>query len=100
MKFFFVLDSFLLLIEICIFFPFLFLWQVNINKQKKEAFQIIKPDLDAIAESNPHFDESMGINKTKLLRPKRPGFQFLEEGKMSRMAELQRIKVLICLLSY
>ncbi|OAY78986.1 U4/U6 small nuclear ribonucleoprotein Prp3 [Ananas comosus] len=66
--------------------------KVNINKQKKEAFQIIKPDLDAIAESNPHFDESMGINKTKLLRPKRPGFQFLEEGKMSRMAELQRIK--------
>ncbi|XP_073006423.1 protein RDM16 isoform X1 [Typha latifolia] len=66
--------------------------KVNINKQKKEAFQIIRPDLDSNVESNPHFDPNMGINKTKLLRPKRPGFQFVEEGKMSKIAEMQRIK--------
>ncbi|KAL6863746.1 hypothetical protein ACP4OV_016649 [Aristida adscensionis] len=66
--------------------------KVNINKQKKEAFQIIKPDLDSLAKSTVHFDERMGINQNKLLRPKRPGFQFIEEGKLSRQAELQRIK--------
>ncbi|KAJ1283551.1 hypothetical protein BS78_03G137100 [Paspalum vaginatum] len=66
--------------------------KVNINKQKKEAFQIIKPDLDSLAKSSAHFDERMGINQTKLLRPKRPGFQFIEEGKLTRQAELQKIK--------
>lgn len=67
--------------------------QVNINKQKKDAFHIIKPDFDAIAESSSHFDPRMGINKNKLLRPKRPSFQFVEEGQMSKMADIQRIKV-------
>ncbi|KAJ4731904.1 U4/U6 small nuclear ribonucleoprotein Prp3 [Rhynchospora pubera] len=66
--------------------------KVNINKQKKEAFQIIKPDFDAIASSSSHFDPRMGINKNKILRPKRPSFQFVEEGQMSKMAEMQRIK--------
>ncbi|KAF8650972.1 hypothetical protein HU200_063641 [Digitaria exilis] len=66
--------------------------KVNINKQKKEAFQIIKPDLDSLAKSSSHFDERMGINQNKLLRPKRPGFQFIEEGKLTRQAELLKIK--------
>ncbi|CAN6485885.1 unnamed protein product [Victoria cruziana] len=66
--------------------------KVNINKQKKEAFQIIRPDLDADADSNPYFDESMGINKTKLLRPKRMSFQFVEEGKWSKQAEIIKFK--------
>ncbi|XP_026662367.2 protein RDM16-like isoform X2 [Phoenix dactylifera] len=66
--------------------------KVNINKQKKEAFQIIKPDLDAIAESNPYFDDRMGINKAKLLRPKRMTFQFVEEGKWSKQAEMIKFK--------
>ncbi|GJN11720.1 hypothetical protein PR202_ga29932 [Eleusine coracana subsp. coracana] len=66
--------------------------KVNINKQKKDAFQIIKPDMDSLAKSTAHFDERMGINQKKLLRPKRPGFQFVEEGRLSRQAELQRIK--------
>lgn len=70
--------------------------QVNINKQKKDAFQILKPDLDIDPESNPHFDERMGIDKTKLLRPKRMSFQFVEEGKWSREAEIMKLKVLIC----
>lgn len=66
--------------------------QVNINKQKKEAFQILKPDLDADAE-NAHFDPGMGVNKTKLLRPKRMSFQFVEEGKWSKQADIMRFKV-------
>ncbi|KAF3789532.1 U4/U6 small nuclear ribonucleoprotein [Nymphaea thermarum] len=66
--------------------------QVNINKQKKEAFQIIRPDLDADAMSNPFYDERMGINKTKLLRPKRMSFQFVEEGKWSKQAEIIKFK--------
>ncbi|XP_024638798.2 LOW QUALITY PROTEIN: protein RDM16 [Medicago truncatula] len=61
--------------------------KVNINKQKKDAFEILKPVLDVNPESNPHFDERMGIDKTKLLRPKRMNFLFVEEGKWSRDAE-------------
>jgi len=67
--------------------------QVNINKQKKEAFEILQPVLDVDPESNPYFDESMGINKTKILRPKRMSFQFVEEGKWSRDAETIKLKV-------
>ncbi|PKA51114.1 hypothetical protein AXF42_Ash010554 [Apostasia shenzhenica] len=66
--------------------------KVNINKQKKEAFQILRPELDANAESNAHFDPSMGVNKTKLMRPKRSSFQFVEEGKWSKQAEIIKIK--------
>lgn len=66
--------------------------KVNINKQKKDAFQILKPDMDIDPESNPHFDERMGINKTKLLRPKRMSFQFVEEGKWSKEAEIMKLK--------
>ncbi|XP_062155047.1 protein RDM16 isoform X2 [Alnus glutinosa] len=66
--------------------------KVNINKQKKDAFQILKPELDVDPESNPHFDGSMGINKTKLLRPKRMTFQFVEEGKWSKEAEHIKLK--------
>ncbi|XP_068637721.1 protein RDM16 isoform X2 [Aristolochia californica] len=66
--------------------------KVNINKQKKEAFQILRPDLDVSLQSNPHFDDRMGINKTKLLRPKRMNFQFVEEGKWSKQAEVIRFK--------
>ncbi|PON75357.1 U4/U6 small nuclear ribonucleoprotein Prp [Parasponia andersonii] len=66
--------------------------KVNINKQKKDSFQILKPDLDVDPESNPHFDSSMGVNKTKLLRPKRMSFQFVEEGKWSKDAEHIKLK--------
>lgn len=67
--------------------------QVNINKQKKDAFQIEKPELDVDPNLNPHFDARMGINKTKLLRPKRMSFQFVEEGKWSKEAEIIKLKV-------
>ncbi|KAK1322420.1 hypothetical protein QJS10_CPA03g00613 [Acorus calamus] len=66
--------------------------KVNINKQKKEAFQILRPELDENVEKNPYFDMGMGINKTKLLRPKRMAFQFVEEGKWSKDAEIIRFK--------
>lgn len=45
-------------------------------------------------ESNPHFDSRMGVNKTKLLRPKRMSFLFVEEGKWSKDAEHIKLKVL------
>ncbi|MCL7035762.1 hypothetical protein MKW94_018735 [Papaver nudicaule] len=66
--------------------------KVNINKQKKDAFQILKPELEVDPESNPHFDERMGINKAKLLRPKRMNFQFVEEGVWSKQAEIIKFK--------
>lgn len=70
--------------------------KVNINKQKKDAFQILKPVLDVDPESNPHFDPRMGVNKTKLLRPKRNNFLFVEEGKWSKDAETIKLKVSFC----
>ncbi|XVF83418.1 hypothetical protein PTKIN_Ptkin16aG0484200 [Pterospermum kingtungense] len=66
--------------------------KVNINKQKKDAFQILKPELEVDPESNPHFDARMGIDKNKLLRPKRMTFQFVEEGKWSKDAEVIKLK--------
>ncbi|XP_044461922.1 protein RDM16-like isoform X2 [Mangifera indica] len=66
--------------------------KVNINKQKKDAFQILKPELEVDPEFNPHFDQRMGINKNKVLRPKRMTFQFVEEGKWSKEAEMLRVK--------
>ncbi|KAF6151607.1 hypothetical protein GIB67_010283 [Kingdonia uniflora] len=66
--------------------------KVNINKQKKDAFQMLKPELDVDPDSNPHFDANMGINKEKLLRPKRMSFQFVEEGKWSKDAEIIKFK--------
>jgi U4/U6 small nuclear ribonucleoprotein PRP3 len=41
--------------------------KVNINRQKKDAFEILKPVLEVDPESNPRFDEKVGIDKTKLL---------------------------------
>lgn len=66
--------------------------KVNINKQKQEAFQILKPELEVDPESNPFFDAAMGINKSKLLRPKRMTFQFVEEGKWAKEAEMLKLK--------
>jgi U4/U6 small nuclear ribonucleoprotein PRP3 len=59
--------------------------KVNINKQKKDAFEI---DTD----SNPHFDERIGINKTKLLRRKRKNFLFVEQGKMVKRCLINNIE--------
>jgi hypothetical protein len=56
--------------------------------------------LDVDPDSNPHFDESIGINKTKLLRPKRMNFLFVEEGKWSKDAESIKLKVSFCYLPF
>ncbi|KAD3640557.1 hypothetical protein R6Q59_003301 [Mikania micrantha] len=66
--------------------------KVNINKQKKDAFQILKPELEVDPDKNPHFDPRMGIDKTKLLRPKKMTFQFVEEGKWAKEAEIIKLK--------
>ncbi|KAF8055027.1 hypothetical protein N665_1305s0014 [Sinapis alba] len=66
--------------------------KVNINKQKKDAFQILKPQLEVNPEENPHFDPRMGIDKNKILRPKRVSFEFVEEGKWTRDAENLKLK--------
>ncbi|CAG7899196.1 unnamed protein product [Brassica rapa] len=68
------------------------LFCVNINKQKKDAFQILKPQLEVNPEENPHFDPRMGIDKNKILRPKRMSFEFVEEGKWTRDAESLKLK--------
>ncbi|XP_071702485.1 protein RDM16-like isoform X2 [Rutidosis leptorrhynchoides] len=66
--------------------------KVNINKQKKDAFQILKPELEVDPDKNPHFDPRMGIDKVKLLRPKKMTFQFVEEGKWAKEAEIIKLK--------
>ncbi|CAJ2630446.1 unnamed protein product [Trifolium pratense] len=66
--------------------------KVNINKHKIDAFEILKPVLDFDPDSNPHFDKSIAINKTKLMRPKRTNFLFVEEGKWSKHAESIKLK--------
>ena len=68
---------------------------MNINKQKKDAFQILKPELDVDPEKNPHFDARMGIDSKKLLRHKRASFLFVEEGKWSKEAEIVKLKVVL-----
>jgi U4/U6 small nuclear ribonucleoprotein PRP3 len=72
-----------------------FLLQVNINKQKKEAFQILRPELEEDPVDNPFFDHRVGIDKKKLVRPKRSSFQFVEEGKWTKQAEMQKLRVRI-----
>nr|XP_043610016.1 protein RDM16-like isoform X2 [Erigeron canadensis] len=66
--------------------------KVNINKQKKDAFQILKPELEVDPDKNPYFDPRMGIDKVKLLRPKKMTFQFVEEGKWAKEAEIIKLK--------
>jgi U4/U6 small nuclear ribonucleoprotein PRP3 len=46
-------------------------------------------------ESNPYFAAKMGINKNKFLRPKRMTFQFVEEGKWLKEAEIMKLRVLL-----
>lgn len=66
--------------------------KVNINKQKKEAFQILHPELEEDPVDNPFFDERVALDKKKLVRPRRPTFQFVEEGKWSKQAEMQKLR--------
>ena len=67
--------------------------QVNINKAKKEAFKILRPELEADDEESPFFDPRMRSERMRLARPKRSSFQFVEEGTFARQAEAMRIRV-------
>ncbi|EOA25816.1 hypothetical protein CARUB_v10019184mg [Capsella rubella] len=50
--------------------------KVNINKQKKDAFRILKPQLEVDPQENlHHYDQRIGIEKNKILRPKRMSFK-------------------------
>lgn len=50
--------------------------KVNINKHKKDVFQIdLKPQLEVDPQENPHYDPRIGIDKSKILRPKRMSFK-------------------------
>ncbi|KAG0569474.1 hypothetical protein KC19_6G093400 [Ceratodon purpureus] len=66
--------------------------KVNINKQKKEAFQILHPELEEDPVDHPFFDDRVAFDKKKLVRPRRPSFQFVEEGKWSKQAEMQKLR--------
>ncbi|EFJ31399.1 hypothetical protein SELMODRAFT_169615 [Selaginella moellendorffii] len=65
--------------------------KVNINKQKKDAFQILHPELEEDPINNPHFDADMGMDRTKLVRQRRNSFQFVEEGRWTKKAEIFRL---------
>ncbi|KAL3838127.1 hypothetical protein ACJIZ3_022718 [Penstemon smallii] len=65
---------------------------VNFNKQNKETFQILKPELDVDPNKNPYFDARVGIDKdnfNKLLRPKR---MTIDSPKCSTDAEIIKMK--------
>ncbi|KAI5075973.1 hypothetical protein GOP47_0008038 [Adiantum capillus-veneris] len=66
--------------------------KVNINKHKKESFQILPPELEEDQTENKFFDPDMGLDKKKLLRQKRPSFQFVVEGSLAKQAEISRMK--------
>ncbi|KAH7285667.1 hypothetical protein KP509_33G040100 [Ceratopteris richardii] len=66
--------------------------KVNINKHKKESFQILPPELEEEQTQNKFFDPELGFDKKKLLRPKRPTFQFVAEGSLAKQAEISRLK--------
>ncbi|MCO5560735.1 hypothetical protein L7F22_014355 [Adiantum nelumboides] len=66
--------------------------KVNINKHKKESFQILPPELEEDQTDNRFFDPDMGLDKKKLLRQKRPSFQFVIEGSLAKQAEISRMK--------
>ena len=51
------------------------------------------PELEEDPVDNPFFDDRVAIDKKKLVRPRRPSFQFVEEGKWSKQAEMQKLRV-------
>lgn len=71
----------------CLFF------QVNINKQKKEAFKILHPELEPDNEDSPFYDPRMLSSRKKLARQRKPTFNFVEEGKLAKQAEIMRLRV-------
>ena len=65
--------------------------KVNINKQKKEAFVVEKPDEEAELDSK-FFDPRMMNSVKGIVRAKKATFDFVEEGKLVKNAEKMRLK--------
>ncbi|KAI3936118.1 hypothetical protein MKW92_004318 [Papaver armeniacum] len=63
-----------------------------INQPKLTNLSTLKPELELDSESNPYYDQRMGINKGKLLRPKRIDFQFVEENQFGE-AQAKELKI-------
>jgi U4/U6 small nuclear ribonucleoprotein PRP3 len=53
----------------------------------------LHPELEQDPVYNPFFDDRVAFDKKKLVRPRRPSFQFVEEGKWSKQAEMQKLRV-------
>lgn len=68
-------------------------FQVNLNKEKKEAFPHLGPEIDVDPGRNNHFDARIVTNSR---RPRRTNFEFLEEGTWSKAAEIIKLKVFFC----
>ncbi|CAI5465672.1 unnamed protein product [Closterium sp. Yama58-4] len=66
--------------------------KVNINKAKKEAFKILRPELEEDPHDSPFFDPRMASERLKLVRPRKASFQFVEEGTFARQAETMRMR--------
>ena len=66
---------------------------MNINKAKKEAFVIERPELQEDPVDSPFFDPELRSDRVKLTRPRKGSFQFVEEGLWSKQAETQRLRV-------
>ncbi|KAF7132572.1 hypothetical protein RHSIM_Rhsim09G0156000 [Rhododendron simsii] len=63
--------------------------KVNLNKEKKEAFPHLGPEIDVDPGRNNHFDARIVTNSRS---PRRTNFEFLEEGTWSKAAEIIKLK--------
>ncbi|XP_058182403.1 protein RDM16-like isoform X2 [Rhododendron vialii] len=63
--------------------------KVNLNKEKKEAFPHLGPEIDVDPGRNDHFDARIVTNSR---RPRRTNFEFVEEGTWSKAAEIIKLK--------
>lgn len=66
-------------------------FQVNLKKEKKEAFPLLGPGIDVDPGRNNHFDARIVTNSR---RPRRKNFEFIEKGTWSKGAEIIKLKVL------
>eukprot|EP00271_Cylindrocystis_brebissonii_P010259 TRINITY_DN2639_c0_g1_i6.p1 TRINITY_DN2639_c0_g1~~TRINITY_DN2639_c0_g1_i6.p1 ORF type:complete len:1240 (+),score=382.36 TRINITY_DN2639_c0_g1_i6:444-4163(+) len=67
--------------------------KVNIRQAKKEAFKILRPDLEEDPFDSPFFDPSMGAtNRQRLLKAKKREISFVPPGEMSKRAEIHRFR--------
>ena len=51
------------------------------------------PELEEEPINNRFYDPDLGVDKKKLVRLKRPNFQFVQEGSFAKQAEISRMRV-------